>query len=351
MYRNSAVGESIHDWKALSLDSAFINLPELPMPAAELTKSGGGKPLDQMKNCRICPRECGADRTSGRPGFCRAPGKVILARAALHLWEEPCISGRSGSGAVFYSGCSLGCIYCQNAAISGVRDGSVLPGTGVSIDELAGIFLRLQGEGANNINLVTASHYIPQTAAALRIAKKRGLHIPVIYNSGGYEKVSSLRLLEGLVDVYLPDCKYWSAETARMYSRAPDYPEIARDAIAEMVRQAGKCVFYEADGGQLIKKGVIVRHLLLPGHVSEAKEILAYLHGTYGDSIFLSIMNQYTPMPAVSGLPLLSRRTTRREYDRLTDYAIQIGVKNGFIQEGGTAKESFIPAWNGEGVR
>ena len=333
------------------------------------------------ENCRICPRECGADRTETGKGYCSVPANVLLARAALHVWEEPCISGRAGSGAVFFSGCSLGCIYCQNAEISrkpaksrAAADVRV-PGIEVSIQELAQIFLRLQDqEGANNINLVTASHYIPQVADALADAKNRGLRIPVVYNSGGYEKVSSLRMLEGLIDVYLPDFKYLSPETAREYSHAPDYPQIARSAVAEMVRQVGEPVFgpegkaYPDPAGNtdncrgssdlasgerisLIKRGVIVRHLLLPGHVSEAKEIVRYLHETYGESIYLSLLNQYTPMPQVRDHPLLGRKTTRREYERLVNYAIEIGVKNGYIQEGGTQKESFIPAWNGEGVR
>ncbi len=364
-----------------------------------------------MKNCRICPRECGADRTAAGSGACRAPAQIIIARAALHHWEEPCISGSAGSGAVFFSGCGLGCIYCQNAAISGAKtvsssDNKRLPGIIVTEEELADIFLRLQDEdGANNINLVTAAHYVPQTVHALEMARARGLRIPVIYNSGGYEKASTLRMLDGLVDVYLPDFKYISRQSALEYSHSPDYPDIAMAAIEEMVRQAGEPVFEpekesvrpgEADepsnagaredacgsgkavspgetdepsnagaredacgstkaigheGVMLIKKGVIVRHLLLPGHVSEAKKIIEYLHGTYGNSIYLSIMNQYTPMPHMKEHPLLSRRTTKREYERLIGYAIEIGVENGFIQEGGTAKESFIPSWNGEGVR
>ncbi len=303
---------------------------------------------DDMKSCRVCPRECGVDRTAGQYGFCKAGAEVIVARAALHYWEEPCISGKEGSGAVFFSGCSLGCIYCQNVEISGIK--SRLPGIAVSIEKLGRIFTDLQDkEHANNINLVTAAHYIPQVAKALTIARSRGLKIPVIYNSGGYEKVSSLRMLEGLVDVYLPDFKYFSPQTAKQYSHAEDYPKIAAAAIAEMVRQTGPVRFSSPQG--LIEKGVIVRHLLLPGHVSEAKKIVSYLHETFGPDIYLSMMNQYTPMPHMKGEPLLSRKTTKREYDRLISHALEIGVENGFIQEGETAKESFIPKWDGEGVR
>lgn len=320
-----------------------------------------------MKNCRICPRECGVDRTAGRYGVCRAGAEVLIARAALHAWEEPVISGKNGSGAVFFSGCSLGCVYCQNHAISGMdeaasgqagTDGSVreksLPGKPVSVEKLADIFLRLQDrEYANNINLVTATHFIPQTAAALASARRKGLRIPVIYNTGGYEKVSSLRMLEGLVDVYLPDFKYITSSLAQRYSHAKDYPDRAAEALREMVRQTGDCAFYPEPGNeknQLIRRGVIVRNLLLPGYVEESKKVVRYLHETYGNRIYISLMNQYTPMTAMREDPKLCRKVTKREYGRLVEYALEIGVENGFIQEGKTAQESFIPAWNGEGT-
>lgn len=426
-----------------------------------------------MKRCRLCPRNCGADRAGGRTGACGVPALVYVARAALHFWEEPCISGTRGSGAVFFSGCALGCVYCQNGPISGTagkyfskketveidgagiqprkagrdsdRPGSSygmeggsnhgfgappngrILGKAVTVDKLAQIFLRLQNEqGANNINLVTAGHYLPQVAEALRLAREQGLLIPVVYNSSGYEKVSSLRLLEGLVDVWLPDFKYMDPEIAGLYSHAQDYPEVAKEAIAEMVRQAPEPEFYEKDGQALIRRGVIVRHLLLPGHVGNAREVVRYLHETYGDSVYISLMNQYTPVgnlpdpshsekvhlaqqeqqgqqmrqgrqdrqtsqaqQAQEGqqvqqkqpmrprrelqdlqgsdlrmrrptyremdwksrqLGLLERRVTRREYRRLVDDAVEMGVERGFLQEGETAKESFIPSWNGEGV-
>lgn len=312
-----------------------------------------GGNLADMRNCRLCPRECGADRTKGRYGVCRAGAQAVVARAALHAWEEPVISGKNGSGAVFFSGCSLGCVYCQNHAISGT-DISGTAGKSVSNHKLAEIFLRLQDlKKANNINLVTAAHFIPQVAEALEIAGKRGLHIPVIYNSSGYEKVSSLRMLDGLVDVYLPDLKYLTPELAALYSHAEDYPDRAREALAEMVRQVGEPEFYPEPGNEeklLIGKGMIVRNLLLPGHVEESKKIVRYLHETYGESIYISLMNQYTPMPAMKHDPLLGRKVTKREYERLVQYALEIGVVNGFIQEGKTAEESFIPSWNGEGV-
>ena len=298
-----------------------------------------------MKNCRLCPRECGADRTRGRAGRCGVGSGILIARAALHFWEEPCISGNAGSGAVFFTGCSLGCIYCQNAPISGV--GHEMLGREVTITQLGDIFLRLQDkQHASNINLVTASHYIPQTAAALLYAKRKGLRIPVVYNSSGYEKADSLRMLEGLVDVYLPDFKYIDPELAFQYSRARDYPDRVREALAEMFRQTGPVRF--SDG--MVTRGVIVRHLLLPGHVKDAKAIVKELHDTYADAVCISLMNQYTPMEALRNDPLLGRKVTAREYRRLIDYAIETGVENGFIQEGATAEESFIPAWNEEGV-
>lgn len=335
---------------------------------------------DAMTCCTLCPRNCGINRQAGKIGVCGVPAEIYVARAALHFWEEPCISGKKGSGAVFFTGCGLKCVYCQNAPISGTSVGTVtesraeegqtpfdkneeagrkegsaprvqIPGRKVTVEHLAEIFLNLQDrQGANNINLVTGVQYIPQIAEALRMAKENGLTIPVVYNSSGYEKVSSLKMLEGLIDIWLPDLKYMEPEPARAYSHAPDYPEAARAAIAEMVRQTGPSEFWEKDGQRLMRRGVIVRHLLLPGHVRNAKAVISYLHRTYGDDIFISMMNQYTPMQGMAEDPLLSRKVTKREYERLIDYAVGIGVENGFIQEGGTAKESFIPSWNGEGV-
>lgn len=295
-----------------------------------------------MKNCRLCPRNCGADRSSGKKGYCGAGAEILVARAALHMWEEPCISGSEGSGAVFFSGCSLGCVFCQNRSISrGER------GEKISAERLAQIMLELQDQKANNINLVTAGHFVPQIAAALALAKEQGLRIPVVYNSSGYEKAETLGMLSGLVDVYLPDFKYMDPELAAAYSRAPDYVETAKAALREMVSQTGLPMFDERG---MITRGVIVRHLLLPGHVADSRRVVEYLFKTYGNRIYISLMNQYTPMPAVAADPLFSRKVTKREYDRLVDYALSLGVEQGFIQEGETAKESFIPEFEGEGV-
>ena len=299
--------------------------------------------------CTLCPRACRVDRTAGQKGRCHVDARIRVARAALHMWEEPCLSGRSGSGAVFFSGCALGCIFCQNREIASGKAGLV-----ISEARLSEIFLELQEKGANNINLVTAGHYVPQVIRALACAKSQGLRIPIVYNSSGYEKAETLRQLEGLIDIYLPDLKYLTPELAAAYSHAPDYPQYAMEAISEMVRQQPQAEFMPEDrteASPIMRRGVIVRHLLLPGHVREAKKVVGYLHETYGDQIYISMMNQYTPMSEKFADPNLNRRVTNREYERLLDYAAEIGVENGFYQEGATADESFIPEFDYEGVR
>lgn len=300
-----------------------------------------------MKNansgCCLCPRECRADRNGKNLGKCHVSNTVCVARAALHMWEEPCISGEEGSGTVFFSGCSLGCVFCQNREISGGKVGKE-----IAVERLAEIYLELQGKKANNINLVTPGHYVPQIAEALKLAKKRGLTIPVVYNTSSYEKAETLRMLDGLVDIYLPDLKYMNREIAKKYSNAGDYAKYAVSAIAEMVRQVGEPVF---DEREMMKKGVIVRHLVLPGCMDDSKAVIRYLYETYQDRIYISIMNQYTPMQGIEKqFPELGRRVTEEEYDEIIDYAIGLGVENGFIQEGETAQESFIPPFDLEGI-
>lgn len=258
------------------------------------------------------------------------------------MWEEPCISGEEGSGAVFFSGCSLGCIYCQNKDIAGGKTGEE-----ISVERLAEIFLELQDQHANNINLVTSGHYIPQIIQAIKLSKKQGFHLPVVYNSSGYEKAEMLKHLEGLVDIYLPDLKYLNSELADMYSNAPDYPEFAKAAIAEMVRQQPHACFDERG---MMTQGVIVRHMLMPGHVKEACHVIDYLYETYGDNIYISLMSQYTPVRNDFEDSRLNRRVTKREYQRLLDYACDKGITHGFWQEGKTAKESFIPAFDCQGI-
>jgi putative pyruvate formate lyase activating enzyme len=268
--------------------------------------------------------------------------KLMIARAALHMWEEPCISGDEGSGTVFFSGCAMGCVYCQNHNIA-----SGLAGKKITIERLSEIFIELQENNANNINLVTPSHYVPQVIEAITRAREQGLKIPMIYNCSGYEKVNTLQMLEGYVDVYLPDLKYISKEPGERYSNCTDYFEFAQKAIQEMVRQVGMPAFDERG---IMTKGVIVRHLTLPGYLEDSKNIIKYLYETYGDTIYISIMNQFTPLPNVLKYPELNRRISDNEYEELIDYAIELGVDNGFIQEGETALESFIPEFNGEGV-
>lgn len=291
--------------------------------------------------CSLCPRMCNIDREV-TTGYCGVKNTLRVARAALHFWEEPCISGEEGSGAVFFTGCNLRCVFCQNYQIARAEQGKE-----ITVERLSEIFLELQEKKANNINLVTATHYVPQVVEALKMAKSQGLHIPVVYNCGGYETVETLKLLEGLVDIYLPDFKYVDSERAKRYSHAENYPEAAKTALAEMVRQQPRAEFDERG---MMKKGVIVRHLMLPGGIKDSKAVVKYLYETYGNQIFVSLMNQYTPLPHVTDYPEINRKLKKFEYDRLVDYAIALGVENGFIQEGETAEESFIPAFTNEGV-
>lgn len=302
--------------------------------------------LSLFTACTICPRKCGVNRLEGKLGFCGEPAEIYAARAALHFWEEPCISGTSGSGTVFFSGCNLGCVFCQNFEIATQRAGSP-----VSSERLAEIYLELQEKGAHNINLVTPTHYLPRIVESLENAKRQGLTLPIVYNTSGYEEVASLRLLEGLIDIYLPDLKYISPDLSGRLSHCPDYFEKASLALQEMYRQTGDPILEEESG--LMKKGMIVRHLLLPGQVGEAKRILRFLHNTFGDHIFVSIMSQYTPMPQVMKDPRyadIARKVTPEEYARVLTFAEAIGVELGFCQEGGVAKESFIPPFTGEGL-
>lgn len=291
-----------------------------------------------LLDCTLCPRACHKNRLAGETGFCQMGADAVIARAALHHWEEPCISGTRGSGTVFFSGCTLRCVYCQNYKIAAEHIG-----TAVSPQELGAQFLDLQEQGAHNINLVTPTHFVPQILEALDSARGRGLCLPIVYNTSGYETVETLRLLEGYVDIYLPDFKYYSAEDAKRYSHAADYPEIAVAAIAEMVRQTEAAQF-DADG--IMRRGVLIRHLLLPDAVQTAKEITHDLYQTYGNAVYLSLMNQYTPMPQVRGTSL-DRVVTAAEYDEWVEYAVSIGVENGFTQEGDAVGESFIPQFGG----
>lgn len=293
--------------------------------------------------CHLCPRKCNTDRANGIPGYCGETASVRAARASLHMWEEPCISGKTGSGTVFFSGCPLKCVFCQNNTIATNQTGKT-----ISKSRLAEIFLELQEKGACNINLVTPTHFVPQIVSALHMAKAQGLSIPIVYNTGSYENVDTLRLLDGLVDIYLPDLKYFSPALSSRYSNAPDYFTVACTAIGEMFRQVGTPVFDENTG--LMKRGVIVRHLLLPTCLEDSKKVMDYLYNTYKNAIFVSIMSQYTPMGHFDNMPELNRKVSRREYDSLVDYCVNLGIENGFIQEDDVASDSFIPPFDLEGI-
>lgn len=304
-----------------------------------------------MEDCTLCPRRCHANRSAGERGFCGQTAEITASRAALHFWEEPCISGRQGSGTVFFTGCNLQCVFCQNFSIAHAASGKqAIPHAEVplSVDGVVRVFLHLQEKGAANINLVTAGHFLPQVCLAIQTAKNEGLSIPIVYNTSAYEETDSLRLLEGLVDIYLPDLKYQSPKLSAEFSHAPDYFTKASDAIKEMFRQAGPPVFSE---NGMMKSGVIVRHLLLPGQAGDSKRVLRYLHNTYGNNIYISIMNQYTPLPHTARIPGLNRRVSREEYERVLDFAYKIGIEQGFTQVDDTAMESFIPVFDGEGLK
>ncbi len=298
----------------------------------------------EYSHCMLCPRKCGADRRKGY-GYCRESDRIRIARAGLHMWEEPCISGISGSGAIFFTGCNMGCVFCQNRKIS--RAGT---GKEISVDRLAEIFYELKEQGANNINLVTADIYIPSVRTTIEDAKKKGFNLPFILNTSGYLDVMTLKSLEGLIDIYLPDMKYIRDEDALRYSNAAGYPKICRAAIDEMVRQKPECVFEKTDEGAMLKSGVIVRHLLMPGMLIQAKLIIKYLHERYGDKILLSLMNQYTPNDNLKDYPEIDRRVSESEYRSLVKYAENMGVTAGYVQDKTAADEAFIPEFDLSGV-
>ena len=293
-----------------------------------------------LKNCTLCPRKCGADRASGKKGFCGADNNIGAARCALHFWEEPPVSGERGSGAVFFSNCPLKCVYCQNKKISAGGYGAE-----ISVERLSEIFLELEAAGAHNINLVSPTQYAPHIVKTVRKAKQNGLTVPVVYNTGGYELPEIINELKDTVDIYLTDFKYIDENSARKYSNCADYPYYAAKSLEQMVRQTGKPVFDE-DG--IMKSGVIVRHLLLPGQLKQAERIAKYLYRAYGNDIYLSLMSQYTPN---EGVPEeISKRVDESEYEKLIEYASGLGIEQCFIQESGSADECYIPDFDLSGV-
>lgn len=295
----------------------------------------------KQKICRLCPRECGIDRFTQK-GFCGVCGeKIRVGRASLHLWEEPCISGDNGSGTIFFAGCNLKCVFCQNKDLSRFQTG-----VDISLEKLISVMLSLQDKGAHNINFVTPTHYVDEIIAAVSIARNRGLSIPIVYNTSGYEKEETISRLFDTVSIYLTDFKYYDNALGKKFSMVSDYFDFADKSLAVMIKQTGEPIF--DDDGMLLR-GTIVRHLVLPGHTDDSKALLKYLYEKYGDTVIISIMNQYTPI-GNSVFEELNRKLTAAEYDEVIDYAIELGIENAFIQEEGTQQDSFIPSFNGEGI-
>ncbi len=310
------------------------------------------------ESCGLCPRACGANRAAGERGACGADGDLVVARAALHFWEEPPISGSAGSGTVFFAHCPLHCLYCQNAPLAQGRAGRP-----VSVERLAAMCLELAGQGALNVNFVTPTHYAPQVRAAVALARQAGLRVPVVWNTGGYETPEAVRANAGVVDVYLTDFKYADAGLAARYSQAPDYAQVALAALDAMVGQVGVPAFDEVDGQPRMVRGVVVRHLVLPGALEDSKRVVRLVHGRFGDKVRLSLMNQYTPVLSAAAqagdawaqgvlrrCPELARTVPDGEYEELLDFADELGVQDYFWQEGGAAEESFIPPFDLTGV-
>ncbi len=295
-----------------------------------------------LHNCRLCPRDCGVDRYKGT-GFCGAGDKARVALVSLHPWEEPCLTGDKGAGTVFFSCCNLRCCFCQNHEISHGGKGEE-----VTVERLAEIFLEQQERGAATLDLVTPTHYVPQIIEALQLAKGKGFGLPVIYNSGAYEQVETIKALQGLVDIYLPDLKYFSKESAKAYSEAEDYPQVARAAIKAMFEQVGSLKFNE-DGS--LSGGMIVRHMVLPGHRRESMKILDWLWQEFGDRVQISLMSQYTPMYRAGEHKNLKRRLTTFEYDSVVEHAAGLGITRCYTQERRAASEEYVPEFNGAGVR
>lgn len=298
--------------------------------------------LNMLNSCKLCPRNCNVNRLKNELGFCKSGSNLSIARVSLHKWEEPCISGTKGSGTIFFSNCNLKCVFCQNHEISQEQIGKK-----ISIERLSEIFMEQQNRGAHNINLVTPTHFVPQIIESIKLSRRNGLSIPILYNSNGYENVETIKSLEGYIDIYLPDLKYINNKFAEKYSMAHDYFKFASCAIDEMVSQAPNPVFNE---NSIMLKGVIIRHLMLPGLLFDSKKIVDYIYKKYGNNVYLSLMNQYTPMFNAAKYPEINKPLNQKHYESLIDYCQNLGFKNAFIQEEGTAKESFVPHFDLSGV-
>ncbi len=291
--------------------------------------------MEELKSCNICPHKCGVNRLNGIKGRCKCDNKIKIALASVHNYEEPCISGKNGSGTVFFSNCNLNCVYCQNYEISQLGKGKE-----ITIEHLAQIFIKQQEKNVNNINLVTPTMYVPQIIEAIRIARKKGLNIPIIYNSNGYENVETIKKLNGYIDIYLPDLKYYSNEIAKKYSKIDNYFETAISAIKEMQKQVGNPIFNEEG---IIQKGVIIRHLILPHHLLNTKNILKYVKENFDENTYISIMAQYFPTYKAKEDKLINRKLTKKEYKEIENYLYLLNLKNGYIQELGEHEEEYVP--------
>ncbi len=293
--------------------------------------------LEQLIECNVCPHKCKVNRLEGKSGRCKCNDKIKIALVSTHMYEEPCISGMNGSGTIFFSNCNLSCKFCQNYEISQLGKGHE-----ITIEELASIMVKQQEAGVHNINLVTPTMYVYQIIEAIKIARKNGLNIPIIYNSNGYENVETIKALKGYIDVYLPDLKYYSNEIAVKYSKAPNYFEIASKAILEMINQVGEPIFDE-DG--MIKKGVMIRHLVLPNHIQNSKNVLKWIKENIPEEIYIDVMAQYFPTYKAKEDELINRKLTKREYKEIENYFYLLNFKNGYMQELGEHEEEYVPKW------
>lgn len=291
-----------------------------------------------LEKCQICPRDCKVNRLLGNKGYCKCDDKIKIALVSTHNYEEPCISGKNGSGTIFFSNCNLNCVFCQNHEIS--QEGK---GVEVSTERLAEIFIEQQDRGVNNINLVTPTMYVYQIIEAIKIARNKGLNIPIIYNSNGYENVETIKLLKGYIDVYLPDFKYYNDILAVKYSKAPKYFEIATEAIKEMINQVGNLVFND-DG--IIQKGVIIRHLILPNHIQNSKNILKWIKENLNEDVYVSVMAQYFPTYKAKQIDGMDRKINKKEYNEVEKYLYTLDIKNGYMQDLGKHEEEYVPDFN-----
>ena len=291
-----------------------------------------------LDNCTLCPHNCKVNRLEGKKGRCKCDNTLKIALASLHMFEEPCISGTNGSGTVFFTNCNLNCIYCQNYEISQVGKGKE-----ITIQTLADIFIKQQEKGAHNINLVTPTMYVYQIIEAIKIARKNGLKIPIIYNSNGYENVETIKMLNGYIDVYLPDLKYYTNELSKKYSNVDNYFEVATNAIKEMYSQVGNAIF---DDNGIIQKGVIIRHLVLPNHIQNTKNILKWINENMPKNIYVSIMAQYFPTYKAKNDSLINRKLNKKEYKEVFNYLYSLDLQNGYIQELGSHEEEYVPDFN-----